>query len=405
MRSEFGISHGGEAVRKLILTEESVSPEKTAVVFLNRVLRRKAFFKIATLSISILVSLCMLEVFLRVLSPPSPWSPLLPLRPKNRIELHVNLKGVSPVGINSTNKWGLRGDEPPPDWNNHYTIITIGGSTTQCFYLDDHKTWPYLLQENLKDKGRDVWVGNGGIDGQTTRSHILFMEQVVAKVRPNAVILLVGINDLGLSLRDDKRLNGSAPDNTRNSWPIRYFGWSRTFQIGYLWKQIIFDKAKVVNQSGDGNESFRPLTEPESLPDDLRTLLPNLDEYRNNIKKIIDLGRKLNVRVIFLTQPLRYEDTEHWRGIEGYFYWINQTKGRLSAATYWKLLQIYNQVLLETCANEKVECFDLASAIPHSDEYFYDTGHFTEKGAQLVSEKVSEFMRVSEPKMIQPNTR
>ena len=355
------------------------------------------FFKrIALLLISVSFALLVLEILLRVVSPPSPWSPLLPLRPKNRMELHVNLKGVSPVAIHSTNSLGLRGDEPPANWNQSYTIVTIGGSTTQCFFLDDHKTWPYLLGQDLKDKYENVWVGNGGLDGQTTRAHIIFMEEVISRLRPKAVALLVGANDLGLSLREDRRLRGNGFDAGKPIWYIRFFGRSRLFQILYLWKQALFDDVKVVNKSGDGDQTFKPLPRgAEQLPADLRTLLPTLNEYRQNIERIIQLGRSYNVRVVFLTQPLLYEDTEYWKGIEGNFYWINQTKGRLSAATYWKLLDIYNKTLLETCAKEKVECFDLASAIPHDRNYFYDNGHFKKRGATLVAEQVAAFLKQS----------
>lgn len=126
-----------------------------------------------------IVFLVGLEVVLRIVSPPSPFSPLVALRPENRMELHVNLRGVSPVAFHSTNSWGMRGPEPPRDWDARHTIITVGGSTTQCFYLDDHKTWPCLLGEKLHDPYPDVWVGNGGLDGHTTRAHIIFMQMRV----------------------------------------------------------------------------------------------------------------------------------------------------------------------------------------------------------------------------------
>jgi len=110
---------------------------------------RKVLPIIVLLSGSTIFALISSEFILRIISPPSPFSPLVPLRPHHKMELHVNLKGISPVVSNSTNKWGLRGEEPPSEWEKYYTIVTIGGSTTQCFYLDNYKTWPYLLQEKL----------------------------------------------------------------------------------------------------------------------------------------------------------------------------------------------------------------------------------------------------------------
>ena len=40
-----------------------------------------------------------------------------------------------------------------------------------------------------------------------------------------------------------------------------------------------------------------------------------------------------------------------------------------------------------------VECFDLASSILHSDLYFYDPVHFTEKGAELTAKRVAEYLK------------
>src|SRR6476469_7808041 len=106
---------------------------------------RRLLSKLSLLFGSTLLSLALLEGGLRLITPPSLFSPLVPLRPHHRMALNAaGLPGVSPHGVFSTNRWGLRGEEPPRDWKSHYTILTIGGSTTQCFFLDDHKTWPAL---------------------------------------------------------------------------------------------------------------------------------------------------------------------------------------------------------------------------------------------------------------------
>ena len=138
----------------------------------------------------------------------------------------------------------------------------------------------------------------------------------------------------------------------------------------------------------------QPLKEREmDLPKDLKTLLPSLDEYRANIREIARIGKSLNTRVIFLTQPMLFDDTEYWREILGEFYWIKKTTYTMSAATYWRLLDIYNEELIKTCKIMNVECFDLASSILHSDLYFYDPVHFTEKGAELTAKRVAEYLK------------
>lgn len=355
-------------------------------------MKTKILPRLSLCFVSTFLSLVILEWILRIISPPTIFSPLLPLRPHLKMELHVDLRGVSPKGMHTTNKWGFRGDEPPSEWEKYYTLVAVGGSTTQCFYLDDHKTWPYRLQEELKKQRPHIWVGNGGLDGQSTRAHLVFMKEVIPKIKPDAVLILIGGNDLGFSISHDKMQDGIPFDKTSLKYKI--FGWSRLVQILYTWKLILFDDVTVVKKGGHGTYQPRELTEEEMpLPKDLKTLLYSLEEYRRNIREMIRLGRSMKVRMVFMTQPMLFEDTPYWKKIEGEFYWVKKTRGTLSAATYWRLLDIYNRELKDISKVEKVECFDAASVIPHSEPYFYDPLHLTERGADRLARQLAKFLK------------
>ncbi|MBI4962318.1 MAG: SGNH/GDSL hydrolase family protein [Desulfomonile tiedjei] len=315
--------------------------------------------------------------------------------------MKVNIRGVAPAGVHTTNAWGLRGPEPPEEWDKNYTIVTIGGSTTHCFYLDDRKTWPYLLQEDLrkecppdfKGKCPNVWIGNGGTDGQTTRAHIIFMKDIISKIRPDAVIFLAGINDLALSIEEGFFEKGNPQDTNRVSWTRWLYDRSRLLQVIHAWKKVLIDRAYVVESTGHQTREPQPLAAPAmTLPPDPKSLLVGLDEYRQNLKELARLGRAMNVRTIFLTQPILYEESEFWKGMEAGYYWVGKPKHLLSAASIRVLLDIYNDELLKVCREENLDCFDLASQIPRTEEYFYDLCHFTEKGADLVARKVTEYL-------------
>jgi lysophospholipase L1-like esterase len=356
-------------------------------------------FKLVTLGLLLLVFVAALELVLRVVSPPSPFSPLIPLRPHNRMKLHVDLRGVSPVAIHTTNSWGLRGPEPSRNLAEARSIITVGGSTTQCFFLDDRKTWPHLLGEKLKDTHRDVWVGNGGLDGHSTRAHVLFMDEVIARVRPRIVVILAGANDLGFSISRRFREAGNPLDRASTGWRYSAFAGSRLLQVLYLWKKIVVDDATVVKAGGHGNFVPKRLPPGEErfdgnpMPDTLDPLLTALPEYRANLERIIRRSRAVNVRVVFMTQPTLFEDTEYWRSIEGGIYWLREPRARLAAATERKLLDAYNRVLLETCRAERAECFDLAPLVPSDERHFYDAFHLTELGAEVVADRLADYLR------------
>jgi lysophospholipase L1-like esterase len=83
-------------------------------------------------------------------------------------------------------------------------------------------------------------------------------------------------------------------------------------------------------------------------------------------------------------------DTDYWEGFQGTDYWIKNQRINVTAATYWKMIDLFNQELLVICAERQVACYDLAAQIPHERDYFYDSVHFTEAGANLVAHHVAQ---------------
>ncbi len=321
------------------------------------------------------------------------FSPRVPLRPRRAMTIEVALRGVTPVIHHSTNQWGLRGDEPPRDWQNTYTIITLGDSTTICHYLDDQNTWPAQLEQSLQALGHRVWVGNAALDGQSTRSHLKMMEDIVAHLRPNVVVILAGLSDLGFSLSETRRQLGNPYE--RVGWFTRLHGTNRLVQQ-FQWWGVRLQRPRVMRRAEHVTLDPIPLAqedEPIHVPADVTSLLPALPEYRQNLQQLVRLARAHNLRVVFLTQPLLFDDTQRWQAVEGVRCRVNGVKRPLSAANYWRLLDRHNQTLLEVCANEGAETFDLASHIPHEERYFYDMFHFTEAGAALVGRCVGEYIQ------------
>lgn len=345
------------------------------------------------LSISFIICLFIFEVVLRIFTPQSIFHPGLNLRPNQEIKIKVNLPGVSNTNYHSTNKWGMRGDPIPKDLEERTTIVTIGGSTTHCFYLSDNKTWPAILQKLLRKLDKTIMVQNAGLDGHTTRGHLLMMEKVITKIKPDIVILLVGANDLGLSLNEDRLIFGTSFEKTGLKYYL--FTHSRVFQFINTWRKILINKAPIIDKTKFGYERYtpQPISERSPLPDSLETILPSLYVFKNNIKRIIDISTKEDIKIIFLTQPMLYDDNEYWDGILGYSFWLKRQKLSISACEYWKMLKLFNETLITICKKRNIPCFDLSSNIPHSTDYFIDCAHFSEAGAELVAKELFDFIK------------
>ncbi|HKZ40854.1 MAG TPA: SGNH/GDSL hydrolase family protein, partial [Candidatus Hodarchaeales archaeon] len=227
-----------------------------------------------------------------------------------------------------------------------------------------------------------------GISGHSTRAHILFVREAISRIRPKAVVVMAGINDLGYTLNDEARKLGSPAEQT--GWKYSILGNSRVVQVLFLWKIILFDDVVVLNRSENANFAPEPLLQEMELPHDIRLLLPTIEEYKKNVRTIIADLKRMNVRPIFITQPLLFDDSEKWMSVVGWEYAVGGKRGKLSAATYSKLLDVFNQDLIQTCHSDSVDVFDLASQIPHSTDLFYDVMHFSEKGAELVAGKIAQ---------------
>ena len=74
-------------------------------------------------------------------------------------------------------------------------ILCSGGSTTFGSFLNNNETWPALLENELRTKGIDCNVINGGVPGWNSSNEFSRFLTDVDRIKPNLVILHQGWND------------------------------------------------------------------------------------------------------------------------------------------------------------------------------------------------------------------
>lgn len=137
-----------------------------AINLLRRLTRRKVLVKAAVLLVSTWIALVIGEVALRAMfTRPHEYY----VGPPHMRRVFRPLTGIMP-GVEGesryiTNSEGVRADELTADVTYH--ILAVGGSTTECLYLDQDEAWPHLLQTSLNENQHayKVWVGNIGKSG------------------------------------------------------------------------------------------------------------------------------------------------------------------------------------------------------------------------------------------------
>jgi lysophospholipase L1-like esterase len=366
---------------------------------------RKVGKNIVAILIGISLSFVLLEGLLRIFQP-------IEYRVKgNKIKLprdkkyhFINEKSekLDRVVSTSWNHVGFRGEMPPKKFSEYLTIIAVGGSTTECTVISDGKTWCDLLAGELKEKFRPVWLGNAGLNGMSTYGHIISMEDYLIKIKPKVVLFLVGANDIGMSTyRDGDRDHFKKPVTgwLASRWEkllnrsevldyvINFTRYFRAKRMGLIHPVLDFRLLKHVDVSPE--EEHRVLREHQEK---------YLKPYAQRLRKLIALCRENGVEPVFITQPAVVGDLlDPITGTD-----LGKIEsGNWNGKELWEILELYNDVLRETCRQHHVFLIELAREMPKSTEYYCDTYHFTNAGckrvAAIISKHLSKFLAAKYP--------
>jgi lysophospholipase L1-like esterase len=341
-----------------------------------------------------LVVLILLEVLLRM------YDPFVFRLKANRIILPINQKEIITNKLNpkldssiivTRNSLGFRGPDTPRNFGSQISIITIGGSTTACHFLNDENTWPYLLGEFLRDDFANVWVNNAGFDGHSTFGHTVLLNDYVKKLNPKIVIFLTGVNDIeneGPSYFDKLKNKNEYPD-----------------MLNYL-----YNNSEVVNvivnfARGARAKKFNNTTQDMKLPGALGTLDMTVQQrnkrlhqqekyltgYEMRLAALIDTCKRNNILPVLLTQPCLYGYTTD--SVTHINLSTAKVEEGMNGALLSDLLDQYNNKVKEVCTIQSVPFIDLAALMPKNSLYYYDQTHYTNEGAREVAKVVAEKMR------------
>ncbi len=265
-------------------------------------------------------------------------------------------------------------------------IITIGGSTTECHFLNDDRTWPYLLGKKISDSFCCSWLNNAGLDGHSTYGHIVLLNGHIKRLHPSVVVFLTGINDVenpAPTFHDKMNTRGAVPD-----WRHYIFENSEVLNLALNlvrgWRAQKFNNTTAVLDLPDSLHR-RPLTE-DVMRRRLSLQAPYLAAYRTRLEQLADTCTAWGILPVFITQPNLYgigRDPVTGADLELYPTDVQDTamNGRL----IWQMLEQYNAVVREMCARKGLPVIDLAHRMPKNSLYFYDMSHFTNAGAEEVA--------------------
>lgn len=356
-----------------------------------------AVANIALLGGAMIFCLLLLEVGLRLYNP-------FPFRVKgnrivltgNRVETYRSsspkLEPVITVGRNSL---GFRGPNPPSDPDRYLSIVTVGGSTTECRFISDSNTWPAVLDRQLQREFSPLWLNNAGLDGHSTFGHMILLRDHLLRLKPKVIVFLVGINDQAAAAPRPLDMAQFKGIHARSPWYFLLGVVRNSELLDTLYNISRYSLARKAQLATDYIPDLKKLAavqlpEPtisEAVSRHERLYLP---AYRQRLLDLVNTCKEHGIRPVLITQPLLWGS-----GIDDVT-GVNletiverpPTNGKLD----WSILEAYNRTTLDMAGSSGVLGIDLANKLPKSSRLFYDGCHYTSQGATEVGNIVATAM-------------
>ncbi len=208
-------------------------------------------------------------------------------------------------------------------------IVFLGGSTTECLYMEEAQRFPYLVGQQLEERlHKKVNAYNGGVSANESMHSLNILMNKVLSMKPQIVVFMHNINDL-VVLRSQ----------------------------GTYWYTDSL-KSHVQNAKTLLTRYEFPENKHQATEQDL------IAEFSKNLRTFIAICRIREIQPVLMTQANRVEGDA--------------------------LYHHFNEVIKEMGKQEKVMVIDLAKAIPKQPDHLYDSYHYTAKGAALAATTISQ---------------
>jgi lysophospholipase L1-like esterase len=281
------------------------------------------------------------------------------------------------------NSLGFRGDDfdrsKPP---RTVRIAALGASTTFCAEVsDNHKTWPYRLQEKLAEAypGVKFEVINTAVGGYTAAENLRNLTHRVLPLEPDLAIYYEGNNEITKDTRQLALDRGLIAPGNPQSLARTISNYSLLFDLTYKNLTILAGRRKA--------ETARTLA---SVPADLPThFLGQLDEMRRTLAAR-DVPLVLSTFIVKFRRNQPRETQLANADVEFYYMPWMSIDGMLDA------MDIYNQAILDYAMRNNLPVVDDREAVPPDAEHFSDAMHFLDKGAEAMADRFFRYLRTSD---------
>ena len=265
--------------------------------------------------------------------------------------------------------------------NADLTLAFIGGSTTECMYVDAEKRFHHVVANLISNDLIKVNSINAGVSGNDSLNSINAYLNKVIPMKPDIAFLMHNINDLSTLLHE-----GSYWNNNDYRSPIIYEDKSL--------KAVL--KTALPNSFELLHRVKAKLTGPVDEFAHDRGKAKTFDEqniyrlFEENLEMFITISKAKGIKPVLMTQANRFTDkpdqvvVNRFKDLESLGIKYQQFK---------TLFDDMNNSIRKVALENDVALIDLAKEVPASKEYIVDTVHFNNEGSELVASIIAKRLK------------
>ncbi|PYO92313.1 MAG: hypothetical protein DMD62_13590 [Gemmatimonadetes bacterium] len=333
--------------------------------------------------------------------------------PGMRVEVRQNLfPELEPRFRFEVNGDGERGGDARAQEDGVFRILTVGGSSVECFALDQTTSWPGQLELLLNRRdaldvlgARRVHVGNIGHSGVGAAELEMILERVLPNYqRLDAIVVMVGASTAYHWLEEGAPPAGAPPVVPEDALFARRpgaqpFGWkpgaTALVELIRRARQALFRPVEVRENAGGWQIAARKM---RAQATEIRTALPDpsgvLQHFEHHFRRALRHAMARSRRVLVLRQPwfekqyTAEEQAHFWHGGIGRP-WKEQVSVYFSLDVINRILSLIDGRVVAVADELGLEHRNLRPLLNEGLRHYYDHDHFTPGGAAVVARAVA----------------
>jgi lysophospholipase L1-like esterase len=309
-----------------------------------------------------------------------------------------------------------------------YRILVAGGSSAECYALDQATSWPGVLERllnggnSLRALGaRRVHVGNIGHSGVGAPEVDMILERVLPNyAHLDAIIVMVGASTIYHWLEDGApaaRESSVVPEQLLfGRHPGQPFGWRlrawALVELARRLRQRLLHPVDVKENAGSWLVAGRKMRAEAS---EIRTVVPDpsavLRQFEHHLRRALRRAMTRAPRVLVVHQPWFHRE-EYTPEEEGQFWhggigkpWKEKVSVYYSLGVINRLMSLIDARVAAVAEELGLQHVDLRPQLNAGLRHYFDHDHFTPEGAAVAAEAIAAVLTGKQASVPEPSLR